>query len=86
MVPSHHPPPVPWSSASAGYTWHRARTDILAFTAFPKTIWRQIWSNNPQERLNHEMRRRTDVCRDLPPTASPWSVWSAPSWPSSRTS
>src|SRR4051794_1063693 len=29
-----------------------ARGDLLAFTAFPREIWRQIWSNNPQERLN----------------------------------
>ncbi|MDQ6907379.1 MAG: transposase, partial [Chloroflexota bacterium] len=36
-----------------------AESDVLAYLAFPQAHWRQIWSNNPSERLNKEVKRRS---------------------------
>lgn len=43
-----------------------AKEDLLAFTGFPRAHWRQIWSTNPLERVNKEIKRRTDVVGVFP--------------------
>ena len=50
----------------AAESMRAARTDVLAFGAFPAAHWRKIWSNNPLERLNKEVKRRSNVVGIFP--------------------
>jgi len=49
---------------------HDAKTDVLACCAFPRAHWRKIWSNNPLERLNKEVKRRSNVVGIFPNDAA----------------
>ena len=47
-----------------------SKTDVLAFSALPRAHWRKIWSNNPLERLNNEVKRRSRVVGIFPNDAA----------------
>ena len=47
-----------------------AKEEVLAFSAFPRAHWRQLWSTNPLERLNRELKRRCRVVGIFPNEAA----------------
>ena len=54
------------SHPAAAELLEEAKDDLLAFTEFPSQHWQQIWSTNPLERLNKEIKRRTNVVGTFP--------------------
>jgi putative transposase len=48
----------------------QAKTEVLAFNTFPRAHWRKIWSTNPLERLNKEIKRRARVVGIFPGEAA----------------
>ena len=44
----------------------QAKDDLLAYMAFPREHWRQLYSTNPLERLNKEIKRRSNVVGIFP--------------------
>ena len=61
-----------------------ARDDVLAFLHFPQEHWRKVWSTNPLERLNKEIKRRTNVVGIFPNDAAIVRRWALSCWSSRR--
>jgi len=58
------------SFPKVGPLMDEAKAEVLAFTAFPRAHWRKIWSTNPLERVNKEIKRRARVVGIFPNPAS----------------
>ena len=67
----YSPSPTPGTShPKVAAMLHNAREDVLAFAGFPAKHWRQVWSTNPMERVNKEIKRRSDVIGVFPNPAA----------------
>ncbi len=62
MLAAHHP--------KAARLMDGAKAEVLAFCEFPRAHWRQLWSTNPLERLNKELKRRSRVVGIFPNEAA----------------
>ncbi len=56
--------------AKIGPLMDDAKAEVLAFNAFPRAHWRKVWSTNPLERLNKEIKRRSRVVGIFPNEAA----------------